>query len=64
VNLKDAGKKELLELVPLLRRLPRRFDRITAAIERGQLSTHVRPLADSQDRAVISGYLAKTGTSG
>jgi hypothetical protein len=42
VNLKDAGKKELLELVPLLRRLPRRFDRITAAIERGQLSTHVR----------------------
>jgi ubiquinone biosynthesis protein len=46
----------------LLRRLPRRFDRITAAIERGQLSTHVRLLADSQDRAVFSGYLHQAMT--
>jgi ubiquinone biosynthesis protein len=55
--MKDATTKELLELVPLLRRLPRRFDRITAAIERGQLSTNVRLLADPRDRAVFSGYL-------
>jgi len=56
VNLKDAAIKEVLELIPLLRRLPRRFDRITAAIERGQLSK-VRLLADPRDREVISGYL-------
>jgi ubiquinone biosynthesis protein len=41
----------------LLRRLPRRFDRITAAIERGQLYTNVRMLADPRDRDVFSGYL-------
>jgi ubiquinone biosynthesis protein len=57
VDLRDEATKELLELVPLLRRLPRRFDRITAAIERGQLSTSVRLLADPRDRAVFSDYL-------
>jgi ubiquinone biosynthesis protein len=57
VDLKDVAIKEVLELVPLLRRLPRRFDRITTAIERGQLSANVRLLADPRDREVFSGYL-------
>jgi ubiquinone biosynthesis protein len=57
VDLKDVAIKEVLELVPLLRRLPRRFDRITAAIERGQLSANVRLLADPRDQEVFSGYL-------
>jgi ubiquinone biosynthesis protein len=57
VDLKDVAIKEVLELVPLLRRLPRRFDRITAAIERGQLSANVRLLADPRDQEVVSGYL-------
>jgi ubiquinone biosynthesis protein len=57
VDLKDAAIKEVLELVPLLRRLPRRFDRITAAIEHGQLSANVRLLADPRDQDVVSGYL-------
>jgi ubiquinone biosynthesis protein len=57
VDLKDAAIKEVLELVPLLRRLPRRFDRITAAVERGQLSANVRLLADPRDQDVFSGYL-------
>jgi ubiquinone biosynthesis protein len=56
-NLKDAAIKEALELAPLLRRLPRRLDRITAAIEHGELSTRVRLLADPRDREVFSGYL-------
>jgi ubiquinone biosynthesis protein len=56
-NLKDAAIKEVLGLVPLLRRLPRRFDRITAAVERGQLSANVRLLADPRDQDVFSGYL-------
>ncbi|HEV2256947.1 MAG TPA: AarF/UbiB family protein [Streptosporangiaceae bacterium] len=54
---KDAAINELAELVPLLRRMPRRFDRITAAVERGQLSANIRLLADPRDREVISGYL-------
>jgi ubiquinone biosynthesis protein len=57
VDLKDVAVKEVLELVPLLRRLPRRFDRISAAVERGQLSANVRLLADPRDREVLSGYL-------
>jgi len=57
VDLKDAAIKEVLELGPSLRRLPRRFDRITAAIERGQLSTNVRLLADPRDQEVFYGYL-------
>ena len=57
VGLKDMAIKEVLELVPLLRRLPRRFDRITAAVERGQLSANVRLLADPRDQEIISGYL-------
>jgi ubiquinone biosynthesis protein len=57
VDLKDVAIKEVLELVPLLRRLPRRFDRITTAIERGQLSANVRLLADPRDKEVVSGYL-------
>ncbi|HJY59049.1 MAG TPA: AarF/UbiB family protein [Streptosporangiaceae bacterium] len=57
VDLKDVAIKEVLELVPLLRRLPRRFDRITAAIERGRLSANVRLLADPRDQEVVSGYL-------
>jgi ubiquinone biosynthesis protein len=56
-DIKDAATRELLELVPLLRRLPRRFDRITAALERGQLSTNVRLLADERDQATFAGYL-------
>jgi ubiquinone biosynthesis protein len=56
-DLRDAAIKEVLELVPLLRRLPRRFDRISAAIERGHLSTNVRLLADPRDRETFSGYL-------
>ena len=57
VDLKAAAIKEVLELVPLLRRLPRRFDRITAAVERGRLSASVRLLADPRDQEVYSGYL-------
>jgi ubiquinone biosynthesis protein len=57
VDFKDAAAKELLELLALLRRLPRRFDRITAALERGQLSTNTRLLADQRDQATFAGFL-------
>jgi ubiquinone biosynthesis protein len=39
----------------VLRRLPRRFDRVTSAIEQGRLSLNVRLFADERDRRVVTG---------
>jgi hypothetical protein len=41
----------------MLRRLPRRVDRIAAAVEGGRLSVNVRVLADERDRKVITGWV-------
>ena len=56
-SLKEAAAEELTALLPMLRRLPRRVDRITAAIEGGRLSANVRVLADERDRRTISGWV-------
>lgn len=53
-SLKDAALQELVALTPLLRRLPRRVERIVAAAEHGRFTMSVRPLADERDRAFIS----------
>lgn len=49
--------EELAALVPMLRHLPRRLDRITAALEDGRLNVNIRPLASEQDRQTLSGML-------
>jgi ubiquinone biosynthesis protein len=46
---------ELVALLPVLRRLPRRFDRVTGALEQGRLSFNVRLFADERDRRVVTG---------
>jgi ubiquinone biosynthesis protein len=46
---------ELIDLVPVLRRLPRRFDRITSAMEQGRFGVNVRLFADERDRRVVTG---------
>ena len=46
---------ELIALLPVLRRLPRRFDRVTGAMEQGRLSLNVRLFADERDRRVVTG---------
>jgi ubiquinone biosynthesis protein len=51
---KTAGD-ELATLLPVLRRLPRRFDRVTGALEQGRLSLNVRLFADERDRRVVTG---------
>lgn len=48
---------ELATLLPMLRRMPRRVDRITSALEEGRLSVNVRSLASEQDRQTINGML-------
>ncbi|MGH3407823.1 MAG: ABC1 kinase family protein, partial [Streptosporangiaceae bacterium] len=55
--LQQTAADELTALLPMLRRLPRRLDRITAAVENGQLSVNVRLLAHEADRRVVTGLL-------
>ncbi len=49
--------EELAALLPMLRQMPRRLDRISSAIEDGRLSVNVRALANEQDRQTISSML-------
>jgi ubiquinone biosynthesis protein len=45
---------EVTELLPVIRRLPRRFDRVTGALEQGRLGVNVRLFADERDRRVVT----------
>jgi ubiquinone biosynthesis protein len=53
-SLKAAATQELMTLLPVLRRLPRRIDRIGGALEEGRLSVNVRLFADERDRQVVT----------
>ncbi len=44
-------------LVPMLRRLPRRLDRISGSLEGGRLGVNVRLLADAGDRRYLIGLV-------
>lgn len=55
--LRRTATEELATLLPMLRRLPRRIDRIAAAAESGRLGLNVRLLADDRDRRHITGLL-------
>jgi len=46
---------ELMALLPVLRRLPSRVDRISGALEQGKLSVNVRLFADERDRGLVTG---------
>jgi ubiquinone biosynthesis protein len=58
-SLGKAATDELQALLPLLRRLPRRMDRITEAIERGSLSVNVRLFADARDERLFSTLVSR-----
>jgi len=53
-SLYESATEELAALLPVLRRLPRRVDHITAALEQGRLSVNVRLFADQRDRRVVT----------
>ncbi|WP_194920722.1 ABC1 kinase family protein [Catenulispora rubra] len=55
--LKHEAVTELAALVPMLRRLPRRVDRLVGALEGGKLSVNVRLFADRRDRDVVTGLV-------
>lgn len=54
---RDAMTAELLALLPVLRRLPRRMDRLTNNLEQGRLGINVRLLADERDRSYLERLL-------
>ena len=53
-SLRQSASDELPTLLPMLRRLPRRFDRITNALEHGRLGVGVRLFADPRDRRFLT----------
>jgi ubiquinone biosynthesis protein len=55
--IRNTAADELAALTPMLRRLPRRIDRISGALEDGRLTVSVRLLADPFDRRYLTGLL-------
>ncbi|MER6951054.1 AarF/UbiB family protein [Nonomuraea sp. NPDC000554] len=56
-SVKEAAATELAALLPMLRRLPRRVERIASAAEHGRFTLNVRLLADERDRRFLTGLL-------
>lgn len=59
----QAAIEELLPLLPLLRPLPRRLARLTAALERGELTGRVRLFADAGDRRFVRAMIQRVVTA-
>jgi ubiquinone biosynthesis protein len=53
-SLRDLATGELLTLLPMLRKLPRRADRISAALAEGRFTTSLRLFSDPRDVSVIT----------
>jgi ubiquinone biosynthesis protein len=56
-TLRRTAMDDLVTLVPMLRRLPRRVERIAGALENGRLSLNIRLFADQRDRAHVTELL-------
>ncbi len=54
LRLRQSLEDELVTLLPMLRRLPRRVDRIADAVEHGRFTVNVRLFADARDRRVVT----------
>jgi ubiquinone biosynthesis protein len=58
-SVREAVTDELIALLPMLRRLPRRLDRITASLERGTLSANVRLFADEREIRLAAAMVSR-----
>jgi ubiquinone biosynthesis protein len=63
-SLRQSVEQELVSLLPVLRRLPRRVDRMTDAVEHGRVTLNVRLLADGRDRRFLTGLLQQVLLTG
>jgi ubiquinone biosynthesis protein len=58
-SLREAATDEALGLLPVLRKLPRRLDRIAASIEHGDITASMRVLANESDRRFVSAMVGR-----
>jgi ubiquinone biosynthesis protein len=59
-SMRATATADIVKLLPLIRRIPRRLDRISSALEHGRFSIGVRPLADDRDRRVVTRLVHQT----
>jgi ubiquinone biosynthesis protein len=59
-SLEEFARDELIRMGPLLRRLPRRLDRMANQIERGNLRARVSLFSDPHDERVITKLVNRT----
>ncbi len=52
-SVREAIDNELISLIPLIRRLPRRLNKITEDLELGRTTLNLRVLGDRRDRAFL-----------
>ena len=52
-QLREDVVDDMIQLLPALRRIPRRLDHITGALEHGELSLRIRPFAHPHDTDFI-----------
>jgi len=57
--LRDVAVRELFGVVSAARKLPRRVDRISEALETGRLSVNIRLFGDRQDRRLVTGLIRR-----
>ncbi|HEX6543257.1 MAG TPA: AarF/UbiB family protein [Ktedonobacterales bacterium] len=58
-SVRNVATEQVLNLLPILERLPRRLDRITAAVERGTISVNVRLFADERDTKLVTRLVSR-----
>src|SRR2546421_7533521 len=56
----ELAREELIRMGPLLRRLPRRLDRMASQIDRGNLRARVSLLSDPHDERVVTKLVNRT----
>lgn len=56
---RDLAVRELFGVVSAARKLPRRVDRITEALETGRFAVNIRLFSDRRDREVVSGLVRR-----
>jgi ubiquinone biosynthesis protein len=59
-TLEELAREELIRMGPLLRRLPRRLDRMANQIERGNLRARVSLFSDPHDEHVVTKLVNRT----
>jgi ubiquinone biosynthesis protein len=62
-EVRAALEDQLVTLLPLLHRLPRRISSITESFERGRSVVSVRVLADERDRGFVTGIVQQLTTT-